>query len=116
MSSRRHNLPGATTRSRGLSAAGGGSVATIASATVSRIAAHAVITAMTNAEHLIFSPCTARLQERVLRQPRRSSARGKHPSGVMVTGQGQPTALTCCSSLYETQVTQKLILHVPVIS
>ena len=52
MSSRRHNLPGATTRSRGLSAAGGGSVATIASATVSRIAAHAVMTAMTNLRNI----------------------------------------------------------------
>ena len=48
MRSRGHNLPGATTRSRGLSAAGGGSVAAIASATVSRIAAHAVMAAMAN--------------------------------------------------------------------
>ena len=48
MSSRRHNLPDATTRSRGLSAAGGGSVAAIASAAVSRIAATMVMTAMTN--------------------------------------------------------------------
>ena len=59
MSSRRHNLPGAPTRSRGLSAAGGGSVATIASATVSRIAAHAVMTAMTNLRNIWSSPpCT----------------------------------------------------------
>ncbi len=41
MNRRRHNLPEATTRSRGLSAASGGSVATIASATVSRIASPA---------------------------------------------------------------------------
>lgn len=47
MSSRRYYLPGAATRGRGLSAAGGGSVAAIASAVVSRIAAHAVMTAMT---------------------------------------------------------------------
>jgi hypothetical protein len=52
MRSRRHNLPDATTRSRGLSAAGGGSVATIASATVSRSAAHAVMTAMTNLRNI----------------------------------------------------------------
>ncbi len=56
MSSRRYNLPGATTRSRGLSAAGGGSVVTIASATVSRIAAHVVMTAMTNLRNICSSP------------------------------------------------------------
>jgi hypothetical protein len=53
MSSRRHNLPGATTRSRGLPAAGGGSVAAIASATVSRSAAHAVMTAMAAIAYLL---------------------------------------------------------------
>jgi hypothetical protein len=52
MSSRRHNLPVATTRSRGLSAAGGGSVAAIASATVSSSAAHAVMTAMANLRNI----------------------------------------------------------------
>ena len=52
MSSRRHNLPGATTRSRGLSAMGGGSVAVIASANVSRSAATAVITAMANLRNI----------------------------------------------------------------
>ena len=52
MSSRRHNLPVATTRSRGLPAAGGGSVAAIASATVSSSAAHAVMTAMANLRNI----------------------------------------------------------------
>jgi hypothetical protein len=52
MRSRRHNLPGVTTRSRGLSAAGGGSVAVIASATVSKSAAHAVMTAMSNLRNI----------------------------------------------------------------
>jgi hypothetical protein len=52
MRSRGHNLPGATTRSRGLSAAGGGSVAVIASATVSKSAAHAVMTAMSNLRNI----------------------------------------------------------------
>ena len=50
--SRRHNLPGATTRSRGLSAAGGGSVAAIASATVSRSATTAVMTTMANLRNI----------------------------------------------------------------
>jgi hypothetical protein len=45
-------LPGAATRSRGLSAAGGGSVAAIASAVVSSIAAHAVMTAMTSLRNI----------------------------------------------------------------
>jgi len=52
MSSRRHNLPAVTTRSRGLPAAGGGSVAAIASATVSSSAAHAVMTAMANLRNI----------------------------------------------------------------
>ena len=52
MSSRRHNLPVVTTRSRGLAAAGGGSVAAIASATVSSSAAHAVMTAMANLRNI----------------------------------------------------------------
>jgi hypothetical protein len=52
MRSREHNLPGATTRSRGLSAAGGGSVAVMASATVSKSAAHAVMTAMSNLRNI----------------------------------------------------------------
>jgi hypothetical protein len=52
MSSRGHNLPVATSRSRGLPAAGRGSVAVIASATVSRIAAHAVRTAMANLRNI----------------------------------------------------------------
>jgi len=50
--SRWHNLPGATTRSRGLSAAGGGSVAVIASATVSRSATTAVMTTMANLRNI----------------------------------------------------------------
>jgi hypothetical protein len=113
MSSRRYYLPGAITRSRGLSAAGGGSVATIASATVSRIAAHAVMTAMTNLRNIWSSPpCTVGVRERMLCQPRRP----RHIRQVTDTGRGQRTALTCCSLLYKTQVTQKLILRVPVIS
>jgi len=50
--SRWHNLLGATTRSRGLSAAGGGSVAVIASATVSRSATTAVMTTMANLRNI----------------------------------------------------------------
>src|SRR5271166_1717867 len=56
MSGRGHNLPDATSRSRGVSAAGGGSVAAIASAAVSRIAATAVMTAMTNLRNIWSSP------------------------------------------------------------
>ena len=59
MSSRRHNLPDATTRSRGLSTVGGGSVAAIASAAVSRSAATAVMKAMTSLRN-IWSSLLAR--------------------------------------------------------
>jgi hypothetical protein len=47
-----HNLPDATTRSRGLSGAGGGSVAAIASAIVFRSAAIVVMTAMSNLRNI----------------------------------------------------------------
>ena len=108
MSGRRHYFPDATSRSRGLFAAGGGSVAAIASAAVSRIAAHAVMTAMTNLRNIWSSPpCTAGVQERVLRHPRRPRHAGNIRQ-VTGTGRGQRTALTCCSSLYETQVTQRV--------
>src|SRR3974390_3709473 len=114
--SRRHNLPGAPTRSRGLSAAGGGSVAAIASATVSKERNHRGDDGDGQfAEHLIFSPCTAGVQERALGHPRRPRHAG-NVRPVTDLGRGQRTALTCCSSLYEMQVTQELILRVPVMS
>ena len=99
MSSRRHNLPDATTRSRGPSAAGGGSVAAIASAAVSRIAATAVMTAMTSLRNILaFSSCMAGVQQRMLRQPRCPRHAGIIHQ-VTDTGPGQRTALTCCPTL-----------------